>query len=89
MSESSDSSYASQSLFRSVYGPSLLHAAGYGMLVPAIPLFAAKLEVSIALIGALMAVQGVFQMGVNVPAGLLVTRSRFRSPRGLAKCSPK
>lgn len=26
-------------LIRSVYGPSLLHAAGYGMLAPALPLF--------------------------------------------------
>ena len=53
MSEPPSSPYSDQGLIRSVYGPSLLHAAGYGMLAPAIPLFADQLSVSLGLIGAL------------------------------------
>ena len=69
MSEPPGSSYSSQGLIRAVYGPSLLHAAGYGMLAPAIPLFADRLSVSVGLIGALVAVQGVrlTRLGHDVP----------------------
>ncbi len=83
MSESPGSPYSDQGLIRSVYGPSLLHAAGYGMLAPAIPLFADQLSISLGLIGALVAVQGVGQMAADIPTGLLVGRIGGRGAMAL------
>ena len=83
MSEPPSSPYSDQGLIRSVYGPSLLHAAGYGMLAPAIPLFADQLSISLGLIGALVAVQGVSQMAADIPTGLLVGRIGGRGAMAL------
>ena len=83
MSELPGSAYSSQGLIRNVYGPSLLHAAGYGMLAPAIPLFAQQLDVSVGLIGALVALQGMGQMSADLPVGLLVGRIGGRAVMAL------
>jgi MFS family permease len=83
LSEPPGSAYSSQGLIRNVYGPSLLHAAGYGMLAPAIPLFATQLDVSVGLIGALVALQGLGQMSADIPVGLLVGRIGGRAAMAL------
>jgi len=69
-------------LIPNVYAPSLLHAAGYGMLAPALPLYAQQLDVPLALIGLLVAVQGLGAMAIDVPAGLVA--SRFGGRRAMA-----
>jgi len=61
-------------LIPNVYAPSLLHAVGYGMLGPAIPLYAQQLGVPFAVIGLLVAVQGLGAMAADVPAGVVVSR---------------
>ncbi len=66
--------FSRRRLVSSVYAPSLLHAAGYGMLVPAIPLYAQQLDVPLGLIGLLVAVQGIGAMVTDVPAALAAAR---------------
>jgi MFS family permease len=66
--------FSRRRLIPSVYAPSLLHAAGFGMLAPAIPLYAQQLEVSLGLIGVLIAVQGMGGMAIDIPAALLAAR---------------
>lgn len=66
--------FSRRRLITSVYLPSLLHAAGYGMLGPAIPLYAQQLDVPLGLIGLLVAVQGVGAMATDVPAALVAAR---------------
>ena len=75
MSRPPDSrSFRAGPLIRTVYAPSLLHAIGGGMLLPAIPLFAQELGISLGLIGMLASIQGLGSVACNVPAGLLVAR---------------
>ena len=61
-------------MLRSAYLPTLIHAAGYSMLGPAVPLYASAQGLEVGLIGALVAVQGLSQMAANIPAGLLAAR---------------
>ena len=49
--------FSPRELVRLVYAPTLLHAAGYGMLAPAIPLYAQELDLPFGWIGLLVAVQ--------------------------------
>lgn len=74
LSGSSDEGFRLRRLVRTVYAPSLLHAAGMGMLGPAIPLYALQLELPLGLIGLLMAVQGIGAVLSDIPAGILVSR---------------
>ena len=66
--------FSPRELVRLVYAPTLLHAAGYGMLAPAIPLYAQELDVPFGWIGLLVAVQGLGAIASDVPAGVLVSR---------------
>jgi len=74
LSDKSEDAFPLRRLIRTVYAPSLLHAAGIGMLGPAIPLFALQLDVPLGLIGLLMAVQGIGAVLADIPAGLLMSR---------------
>ena len=67
-------SFSRRQLISNVYAPTLLHAAGYGMLSPAIPLYAHQLDISLGLIGLLVAVQGIGAMATDVPAALITAR---------------
>jgi len=58
----------------SLHVPSLLHAAGYGMLAPAVPLYANALDVPVGWIGLLVSLQGLGAMASDVPSGLLAAR---------------
>lgn len=75
-------SFSTRPLIRSVYAPSLLHAIGFGMLGPAIPLFAQHLGMPLALIGLLVALRGMGGMLADVPAGFVAARLGGR--RGMA-----
>lgn len=74
-------------LIRGVYAPSLMHAVGFGMLAPAIPLFARQLDVSFGMIGLLVSLQGIGAMLSDVPAGLLVSRFGARRVMSLGLAS--
>ena len=65
---------SSRPLLLGVYGPAFLHAVGFGMLAPAIPLFAQHLGMSLVGIGALVALRGVGAMAADVPAGAISAR---------------
>ena len=76
-----------RSLIRTVYAPSLLHAAGYGMLAPAVPLFASQLDITFGLIGLIVSMQGIGAMATDIPAGLLVTRVGGRTAMVIGICA--
>ena len=46
----SEAAFQKRRLLRTVYAPTGLNAAGFGMLLPAIPLYASELDVAIGLI---------------------------------------
>ena len=66
--------FSPRKLAAGVYVPSVLHAMGFGMLAPAIPLFAQELDVPLVLIGSLVAVRGLGGMLTDLPAGFVTAR---------------
>ncbi len=82
-----DPPFRIRGLIRSVYLPSLLHATGYGMLAPALPLFARELDIDFGLIGLLVSMQGFGAMVSDIPAGLLVARIGGRAAMALGICA--
>jgi len=61
-------------LVRGIYVPTVLHAVGYSMLAPALPLHARDLALSLGAIGLLSTVQGVASLSANLPTGFGVAR---------------
>jgi MFS family permease len=73
-------------MLASVYAPSVLHAMGVAMMIPALPLFAGDLGLSVGEIGAVLTAQGIAAVACNVPAGLLAGRVGARVAMALGLC---
>lgn len=65
-------------LLFSLYVPTLILSFATGMLSPIMPLYASSFEISYALIGVVLAAQGVGNLIGDVPAGILLGRIGHR-----------
>ena len=59
-------------LLWSVYIPALLLSFGTGMLVPVLPLYVRSFETSYALVGLVLAAQGIGTLVGDVPSGVIL-----------------
>lgn len=62
----------------SLYIPTLILSFATGMLTPILPLYASSFEISYALIGVVLAAQGVGNLIGDIPAGILLGRIGHR-----------
>ncbi|MEX1019699.1 MAG: MFS transporter, partial [Litorilinea sp.] len=62
------------SMLLPVYVPTMVLAFGTGMLVPILPLYARSFDISYALIGVVLASQGIGNLIGDIPAGVLLGR---------------
>jgi MFS family permease len=62
----------------SLYVPTLILSFAAGMLIPVMPLYARSFEISYALVGVVLAAQGIGNLLTDIPAGILLGRLGHR-----------
>lgn len=70
--QSEPNSIRLSTLIFSVYVPAFLFSAGWGMVVPIIPLFAKGLGATIVTVGLIVTMRGIGTLVMDLPAGMLV-----------------
>jgi MFS family permease len=74
MRQTEEKPFTRQSLILPIYLPAFLLSVAHGLLIPTLPLYAKSFDLSLGLIGLVVAAQQIGVLAADVPAGILLER---------------